>query len=263
MKNRIILTGLLVSMFFLVGCEKANAQETATAELSVGAESTEVAAATTADNVAGNDTIAEHGHDMEKIIKEFSYVYGALMASSFTSIGILPDMDQFTTGFLSAYHGEELEYDELAQQQIIAEFNHIVEDLMTAQASVAAQEGADFLANKALEEGVIIADSGLLYRIIEPGSDKKPTEEDTVTVHYRGTFIDGSEFDSSYSRGTPTSFPLNGVIAGWTEGLQYIGEGGSIELFIPSDLAYGQGTATIPANSVLVFEVELISIDSE
>ena len=105
-------------------------------------------------------------------------------------------------------------------------------------------------------------DSGLRYKIIQPGSDKKPTATNSVLAHYKGWLDDGSVFDSSYDRGEPISFPLSGVIAGWTEGLQLIGEGGEIELEIPSDLGYGQRgvPGTIPPNSTLHFQVELLEV---
>ena len=103
--------------------------------------------------------------------------------------------------------------------------------------------------------------SGLKYRIIEAGSEVKPIASDTVEVHYAGTFEDGNEFDSSYKRGQTATFPLGGVIKGWTEGLQLIGEGGKIQLIIPPDLAYGPGGRPgIPPNSTLRFNVELIDV---
>jgi FKBP-type peptidyl-prolyl cis-trans isomerase len=100
--------------------------------------------------------------------------------------------------------------------------------------------------------------SGLQYKIITQGTGKKPTATDTVTVNYRGTLVDGKEFDSSYSRGQPATFPLNGVIPGWTEGVQLMNEGGKAQFVIPANLAYaGQGPL---ANQVLVFDVELIKV---
>lgn len=104
--------------------------------------------------------------------------------------------------------------------------------------------------------------TGLKYRILRKGEGRKPTASDTVKCHYRGTLDDGSEFDSSYSRGEPTSFPLNGVIAGWTQGLQLVGEGGKIDLEIPYQLGYGEGgkPPTIPPKATLHFIVELISV---
>jgi peptidylprolyl isomerase len=104
--------------------------------------------------------------------------------------------------------------------------------------------------------------SGMMYRITRQGKGKKPKATDTVSVHYAGTFADGKEFDSSYKRNEPTEFPLNGVIRGWTEGLQLVGEGGKIQLILPSNLAYGpRGKGSIPANSILYFTVELLKIN--
>lgn len=120
-----------------------------------------------------------------------------------------------------------------------------------------------FLEANAKEDGVVETESGLQYRVIEEGEGKSPTAESQVTVHYAGTLIDGSEFDSSYKRGEPASFPLNGVIGGWTEALQLMKEGSKYELFLPYHLAYGErGSRTIPPYATLVFTVELVSVDS-
>jgi FKBP-type peptidyl-prolyl cis-trans isomerase FklB len=122
----------------------------------------------------------------------------------------------------------------------------------------AAAAGAAYLAENAKKPGVTTTASGLQYKVITPGTGKKPTASDTVTVNYRGTLVDGAEFDSSYSRGRPATFPLNGVIAGWTEGVQLMQEGGKSQLVLPASLAYGdQGEL---AGQVLVFEVELIKV---
>lgn len=109
-------------------------------------------------------------------------------------------------------------------------------------------------------DGFLMTMSGLRYKILVPATKEPPAPTDTVTVHYRGWLDDGTEFDSSYSRNEPTSFPLNGVIAGWTEGLQLIGPGGTIELEIPPHLGYGEAGAggVIPANATLHFHVELL-----
>jgi len=120
------------------------------------------------------------------------------------------------------------------------------------------EEGRKYLAENAAKPGVITTESGLQYEIIEPGTGKTPTATDRVTVHYRGTLVDGSEFDSSYSRGEPTSFRLDGVIKGWTEGVQLVKEGGKIRLVIPPELAYGERGAL--AHQTLLFDVELISV---
>jgi FKBP-type peptidyl-prolyl cis-trans isomerase FklB len=112
------------------------------------------------------------------------------------------------------------------------------------------------------KEGVKTLPTGLQYKVITEGSGKSPKASDTVTVNYRGTTIDGKEFDSSYKRGQPASFTVNGVIAGWTEALQLMKEGAKWQLFIPSGLAYGERGAgnVIGPNAALIFEVELISV---
>ena len=124
-------------------------------------------------------------------------------------------------------------------------------------------KGAAFLADNKKQDGVIETASGLQYKITAAGDGVKPTAEDMVTVHYRGTTIDGAEFDSSFARGMPATFALQSVIGGWTEGLQLIGQGGKATLYIPADLAYGDRSPStkIRPGSTLVFEVELIAVD--
>jgi FKBP-type peptidyl-prolyl cis-trans isomerase FklB len=124
------------------------------------------------------------------------------------------------------------------------------------------KEGEKFIADNKKKEGVITTASGLQYKIITKGTGASPKATDTVSVHYKGTLIDGKEFDSSYRRGQPASFPVNGVIKGWTEALQLMKEGSKWQLFIPSELAYGDRGAgrDIGPNSTLIFDVELISI---
>jgi len=124
--------------------------------------------------------------------------------------------------------------------------------------------GEKFLVENAKKPNVKTTASGLQYEVLTPGKGKtNPKATDNVTVHYKGTSIDGKEFDSSYSRGEPTSFPLNGVIPGWTEGVQLMTEGAKYKFFIPSALAYGENGAggAIGPNEALIFEVELIKIN--
>ena len=125
------------------------------------------------------------------------------------------------------------------------------------------KEGEEFLAKNKKKKGVKTTKSGLQYKVIEKGKGKTPTATDSVTVNYRGTLIDGTEFDSSYKRGQPATFQVGGVIKGWTEALQLMKEGAKWQLFIPSDLAYGERGAgrDIGPNSTLIFEVELISVN--
>ena len=123
-------------------------------------------------------------------------------------------------------------------------------------------DGEAFLAENKKKEGVKTLPSGLQYKVIKAGTGKKPKADDTVTANYRGTLIDGTEFDSSYKRGQPATFPVSGVIPGWTEALQLMEEGAKWQLFIPSSLAYGErGTGgLVGPNAILIFEVELVSI---
>lgn len=132
----------------------------------------------------------------------------------------------------------------------------------TTMAQTALETGRAFLAENAKKPGVQQTASGLQYLILEPGKGGKPKETDLVEVHYRGTLLDGKEFDSSYRRNEPAQFPLNRVIAGWTEGLQLVQEGGKIRLFIPSNLAYGPRGAggAIGPDETLIFDVELLKI---
>jgi len=129
----------------------------------------------------------------------------------------------------------------------------------------AKEEGEKFLKENQTREGVITTESGLQYEIIDEGTGAQPAASDTVTVHYRGTLIDGKEFDSSYKRGEPIAFPLRNVIAGWTEGLQYMKKGSVHRLFIPSELAYGKRGAgnVIPPDAALIFDVELLKINGK
>lgn len=124
------------------------------------------------------------------------------------------------------------------------------------------KEGDAFLAANKTKDGVVVLPSGLQYKVLQEGKGPKPTAADTVTVNYRGTLVDGTEFDSSYKRGQPASFPVGGIIKGWTEALLLMPVGSKWQLFIPPDLAYGprQAGPTIGPNSTLVFEVELLSI---
>jgi FKBP-type peptidyl-prolyl cis-trans isomerase FklB len=124
------------------------------------------------------------------------------------------------------------------------------------------KEGEAFLAQNAKKPGVVTTASGLQYRVITPGKGKMPKANATVTTNYRGRLLDGTEFDSSYKRGQPATFPLNGVIKGWTEALQMMKVGSKWELYVPPSLGYGEGGAgnVIPPNATLIFELELLSV---
>ncbi|HSG59827.1 MAG TPA: FKBP-type peptidyl-prolyl cis-trans isomerase, partial [Pseudomonadales bacterium] len=169
-------------------------------------------------------------------------------------------------GIVDAMSGNEPKLNEAEMQEVMMRFQQAQMEKMQAkqgeEASKNAEASAAFLAENATKDGVVTTESGLQYKVITEGTGAKPGPTDTVEVHYRGTLIDGTEFDSSYRRGETVSFPVNGVIAGWTEALQLMQEGAKYELYIPSDLAYGPGGTGGPIgpNQALIFEVELVSV---
>ena len=160
-------------------------------------------------------------------------------------------------GIQDACKGVEVEYSVF--QNVV---NGFMDKRMAAVSSENADKSAKMLAANGKKSGVVTTESGLQYQIVREGDGVKPGERDTVEVNYEGKNLAGKVFDSSYERGEAVSFPLNGVIKGWTEGLQYIGEGGEIMLWIPANLAYGERNvgADIGPNEALTFRVELISV---
>ena len=140
-------------------------------------------------------------------------------------------------------------------------FNKFISSRRNFESESNKAAGEAFLKENAQKDGIITTESGLQYQIIEAGNEVKPGDKDTVYVHYTGTLIDGTEFDASDPEKDPVRMQLNRVIKGWTEGLQLIGEGGHIKLFVPAELGYGQrGTGTIKPNSTLIFDVELVKV---
>ena len=151
----------------------------------------------------------------------------------------------------------------LTDQEAQAAMDEVRNDLVKKQQAAGKKEGDDFLSANKGKEGVVTLPSGLQYKILKAGTGPKPTASDTVLCHYRGTLVNGTEFDSSYKRNQPLKISVSGVIKGWTEALQLMPVGSKWQLFIPSDLAYGEaGQQGIPPNSTLIFEVELVSIEA-
>ncbi|MEP1469546.1 MAG: FKBP-type peptidyl-prolyl cis-trans isomerase [Halieaceae bacterium] len=203
---------------------------------------------------------------LETSEQRLSYGMALGLGQRMASEGMPIDVAAFAAGISDALEGVE---PRLTQEEITAELQSYQEKAVAAQAEAqAAAGGANlaaaeaFLAENATREGVVVTESGLQYEIVEAGDGAVPGADDTVEVHYRGTLIDGTEFDSSYSRGQTVSFGVGQVIAGWTEALQLMPAGSKWKLFIPPELGYGAGGAgqMIGPNSALVFDVELISI---
>ncbi|WP_294910226.1 FKBP-type peptidyl-prolyl cis-trans isomerase [Tatumella sp. UBA2305] len=179
-------------------------------------------------------------------------------------LGIKLDKKLLIDGVQDAFAGKSKLSDADIEQTLKAfeaKVKSAAQAKMEKDAKENAQKGDAFAAKFAKEAGVKKTASGLLYKVEKEGTGPAPVDSDTVVVNYKGTLIDGTEFDNSYKRGEPLSFRLDGVIPGWTEGLKHLKKGGKIELVIPPDLAYGQnGVPGIPPNSTLVFDVELLDI---
>ncbi|WP_394228810.1 FKBP-type peptidyl-prolyl cis-trans isomerase [Pseudoalteromonas spongiae] len=181
-----------------------------------------------------------------------------------TEVGFVLDKELIVAGLEESLAGKsKLTEEEI--KELLTKLNTEVAEKQQAAAQAKAEEvkaqGVAFLAENGKKDGVVTTDSGLQYQVLSEGEGKKPLATDTVEVHYKGTLIDGTEFDSSYSHGEPITFPLNRVIKGWTEGVQLMAEGSKYKFFIPSELAYGErDLGKIPANSTLIFEVELLKV---
>lgn len=194
---------------------------------------------------------------------KLSYVLGLNLGTDMKKRSINDlNYDLLIKGIRDAYSdGPKLLTDE-EQEQVWLTFQQNMKASSMKMSEDNKKKGDEFLVQNKTKEGVVTLPSGLQYKILKAGTGPKPKLSDTVTTHYRGTLINGTEFDSSYKRNAPVSFPVNGVIKGWTEALQLMPAGSKWQLFIPSDLAYGPNGAggVIGPNETLIFEVELISI---
>ncbi len=200
-------------------------------------------------------------------MNKLSYALGLGIGRQLAQMGAEDlNIDDFSQAIKDILTGKEPQVSDQEAQKLVTTF---FEEQEAKQRAAAAEKykdnkekGEAWLANKAMEEGVVALPSGLLYQVLNEGSGKKPTAADTVECHYEGRLIDGTVFDSSYKRGESATFPLNGVIAGWTKGVQLMSEGAKYRFFIPYQLAYGERGAgqAIPPFAALVFDVELIKV---
>lgn len=200
---------------------------------------------------------ANLGSDNAKV----SYGIGMQFAKDMKNRGMEIDMSAFNQAVEDVFKGNK---SRLTDDEIRMAFQKISEELMkkqTARASENLKKGEDYLKKNKGKSGVKETKTGLQYKVLKEGTGLSPSATNTVKVNYRGTLIDGTEFDSSYKRNQPAEFVLNQVIPGWTEGLQLMKVGSKYELTIPSSLAYGErDNQGIPGNSVLIFEVELLEV---
>lgn len=196
-----------------------------------------------------------------------SYAIGMMLGHNWQQQGLEIDPDMAAHAIKDVQAGGTTLLSQTEMQETLTAFQQtfkIKQQKMQAEKAVKSKaEGEAFLATNKNSPGVIALPDGLQYTVLAEGTGTSPSASDVVSVNYRGTLLDGTEFDSSYKRGQPASFPVNGVIKGWTEALQLMKSGSKWKLFIPSDLAYGEsGQRGIPPNSVLVFEVELLSVQA-
>ncbi|MES1965885.1 FKBP-type peptidyl-prolyl cis-trans isomerase [Psychrobacter sp. AH5] len=242
MKKITTLTiGALTSaMLLATGCSTNNGnQETAAASVAVTEQSPQTA--------------------------KVGYSLGYMMAEGNKDAIVDLDLDTFEQGFRDGYQGKDSALTQEQMEEVLVAYQKeqeekFVSDMQTKAAENTAK-GEAYLAENAKKEGVKTTASGLQYKVLTAGTGKSPKATDVVEVNYEGKLIDGTVFDSSYERGEPIEFPLNQVIAGWTEGLQLMKEGGKYEFYIPADLAYGEaGNQGIEPNSTLIFTVELLSV---
>ncbi len=218
-----------------------------------------------ASNAAGAEETAVDVFQPASELESISYILGAQTGDSFRINGIEVDFGAFLRGMQDSIEEAEQPYDAAEKSEIMREWQREVRKRQMAKREVAAGENLEkaeaFLEENKDGEGVVTTDSGLQYTVLEDAEGDPPASTDSVKVHYRGTLLDGTEFDNSYKRGTPAEFGVSGVIKGWTEALQLMAPGAKYKLWIHPDLAYGeQGRPSIPPNSLLVFEVELLEI---
>lgn len=209
-----------------------------------------------------------HAQDLATPQQKQGYSVGANIGGGLVVQGVSQDLDleALVQGIRDAFAGGTMK---MTPDEMRASIEGLQAQLQAKQQALVeeqAQASRDFLAKNATAAGVKTTDSGLQYMVVTEGSDAsaaKPKATDTVTVHYHGTLTDGSVFDSSVERGQPATFPLNGVIAGWTEGLQLMKVGDKYRFFIPAELGYGEnGAGPIPPNATLIFDVELLGIEA-
>ncbi|HDY85732.1 hypothetical protein LCGC14_0800080 [marine sediment metagenome] len=200
--------------------------------------------------------------DTEK--QQLSYIFGIQVGQNMMSEGVELDMDSFTAGVADMFAGKQPQLDQATAEKVIGTFQQKKAKEMAEVMNAKQKIAQEYLDENGKKEGVVTTESGLQYSIIKKGDGASPTDTDKVIANYKGTLLDGTVFDSSYDRGEPATFPVNGVIQGWQETLKLMKEGGKWHIVVPANLAYGprgagQGSPIGP-NETLIFDIELIAI---
>lgn len=242
MKNYLGLTMAALMLLFVAGC-KENAEETGSA--SAGAQSGDV--------------------ELDTMEKKISYIFGYNVARQTMRTEFYLDPDILSQAIRDVHSGAEPRFteEEIAAtiQAWRTEERARAQELQNKAAEENIAAGKAFLEENAKQEGVVQTESGLQYKVLQAGEGASPSDTDKVKVHYRGTLLDGTEFDSSYKRNEPAEFVVGRLIPGWIEALQIMKEGDKFEIYVPANLGYGPGgTGNIPPNSTLKFEMELLEI---
>ncbi len=194
--------------------------------------------------------------------QKYSYAIGFNFANNLKNQGLKVDVPALAQAVSHVLEGQEPVLTQAEMEEAMQKMYQAQQEQRQKEAVENKEAGQKFLEGNREKEGVQVTDSGLQYKIIEEGEGVSPRAGQSVKVHYRGTLIDGTEFDSSYRRNAPAEFPVDGVIPGWVEALKMMKSGAKWELYIPAELAYGErGRPGIPPNSVLIFEVELLEIN--
>jgi len=258
MKNMIRAVVVSLGVAALAGCASKPSEVSPKPAAATGSPAATPAAAPESPAPAGTN-------ELNSERARVSYAVGMMLGHNFQLQGVEVDSEMVARGMKDLQGGKTLlTTDEM--RTTLADYQKTVqakrEEMRLAAAGKNKADGMVFLATNHSNPGVITLTDGLQYKVITDGTGPQPGSNDIVTVNYRGTLLDGTEFDNSYKRGKPAQFPVNQVIPGWTEALQKMHVGSKWELFIPSDLAYGeQGRPGIPPNSLLIFEVELVSAE--
>jgi FKBP-type peptidyl-prolyl cis-trans isomerase FklB len=217
-------------------------------------------------SIFGSMAIAQKKGTPKTKKEKISYSIGVNIGKNMKTQGMDLDQGLLTQGIKDGLNSSKTAMSDKDMESTMTTFQQEMMGKMQAKQKVVGEkntkEGEAFLAANKKKEGVVTLPSGLQYKILKSGDGSKPTKDQTVKCHYRGTLIDGTEFDSSYKRGEPTEFPVGQVVKGWTEALQLMQVGSKWQLFIPAELAYGSNGAgqTIGPNATLIFDIELLSI---